>query len=104
MQARGADAQPNRGSQPLRRQGTARDRSRAGVERPYPLSPEWLVGEERHGDRGHPGAQPGGCGARAAVMDHRRAPREEPVVRHALQGEHLVGEVRGTQAKGSTKK
>lgn len=57
-----------------------RDRCWSDAERMYPPPPERLIIEERHNDGGDAGAQTGRCRARAAVMNHNRHAREEPVM------------------------
>jgi len=50
-------------------------------------SPEGLIADKGNNERRKTSAQPGSRGAGAAVMDHRRDPWKEPVVRHSIDGE-----------------
>src|ERR1039457_6202714 len=62
-----------------------------GAEGGEPGGPEWLVADHRHAYGGDSGAEPGRRCARARVMDHRRHPGEEPVVRHLADNDRIVG-------------
>ena len=53
-------------------------------------SPKRLIAEERTDERGSAGAQSGARGAGAAVVDHGRHAREEPVVRRLVDHMDVV--------------
>ena len=75
--------------QPLRCEPHARDRCWAHARTVNTATPQELVASERHEDRRHTGAKPCTSRTRAPVVDHRRHPREEPVVRRSGDGENI---------------
>jgi len=76
--------------EPVRRQVRERDGGRSGPQVVDTLGPEGLICDDRDGDGRYAGAEPCGGGARPGVVDDGGPPREQPLVRHIADLEHVV--------------